>query len=107
MAEPKRIRDGIRAVEAATQVFAPAAAMHYCRLLDSRNQRSVVLHPAEPSGLEVLRRLVRAADVFVTNCLPAVLETPSLIYVECGHPRPAPEWGTDTVDVLRSLNPED
>jgi len=116
MGGQRRILEGIRVVEVATHVFAPAAAtvmsdfgaevikierpegdahrrlaatpplpvaeMNYCWLLDGRNKRSVVLNLAEPAGLEVLHKLVRTADVFVTNYLPAVLEKLHLTYAE-------------------------
>ena len=88
MAEPTRTLDGIREVEAATHVFASAAAMHYCRLLDSRNQR----------------RLVRAADVFVTNCLPAMLEELRIAWAD---PEPLNPRIRARRRNLRSLQPED
>ena len=52
----------------------PVSEMNYCWLLDNRNKRSVALDLGEPRGLEILQKLVRKADVFVTNYLPAVLE---------------------------------
>jgi crotonobetainyl-CoA:carnitine CoA-transferase CaiB-like acyl-CoA transferase len=58
----------------------PVCEMNYCWLLDNRNKRSVVLDLAEPAGLRSLRKLVRRADVFITNYLPAVLEKLRITY---------------------------
>jgi crotonobetainyl-CoA:carnitine CoA-transferase CaiB-like acyl-CoA transferase len=60
----------------------PVADMNYLWLLDGRNKRSVVLDLAEPAGLEVLYKLIRKADVFITNYLPEVLEKLHLTYEE-------------------------
>ncbi len=58
----------------------PVAEMNYCWLLDNRNKRSVVLNLTESKGLQALYQLVRRADVFVTNYLPAVLEKLHIAY---------------------------
>lgn len=46
----------------------------------SRNKRSFGLDVGKPDGLEVLLRLVRGADVFVTNFLPAARERLKITY---------------------------
>ena len=38
----------------------------------NRGARSIMLDALSPGGREVLERLVRTADVFLTNCLPSV-----------------------------------
>src|SRR5579864_2803439 len=60
----------------------PVAEMNYCWLLDGRNKRSVVLNLAEPAGREILYKLVRTADVFVTNYLPAVLDKLNIAWAD-------------------------
>jgi crotonobetainyl-CoA:carnitine CoA-transferase CaiB-like acyl-CoA transferase len=42
--------------------------------LDNRGKRSVVADLSRPEGLEIARRLVASADVFVTNVRPRALE---------------------------------
>ena len=46
---------------------AAPSARNYFWELDSRNKRSLVLDLKNPDGLAVLHRLVRQADVFITN----------------------------------------
>src|SRR5262245_25539712 len=48
--------------------------------LDNRNKRSVAVNVQTPAGLEVMRRLLRAADVFVTNLRAAALARARLSY---------------------------
>ncbi len=51
--------------------------------LDGRNKRSLALDLRLPAGQAVLRRLVRAADVFITNYPPPVrrrLGSPTTIW---------------------------
>ncbi|WP_179404078.1 CaiB/BaiF CoA transferase family protein [Burkholderia guangdongensis] len=45
----------------------PKADLNYVWLLDNRNKRGLALNLASPEGLAVLQRLVRQADVFITN----------------------------------------
>jgi formyl-CoA transferase len=50
----------------------PECVHNYCWLLDGRNKRSVALDLTKPEAREALRRLVRVADVFITNYHPSV-----------------------------------
>jgi crotonobetainyl-CoA:carnitine CoA-transferase CaiB-like acyl-CoA transferase len=43
------------------------SAVDWCWILTSRNKRSVALDLADPAGREAMMRLVRTADVFLTN----------------------------------------
>jgi crotonobetainyl-CoA:carnitine CoA-transferase CaiB-like acyl-CoA transferase len=45
----------------------PYAAGNWFWQLDGRNKRSIALNLKTPQGLEVLHRLVRGCDVFITN----------------------------------------
>jgi crotonobetainyl-CoA:carnitine CoA-transferase CaiB-like acyl-CoA transferase len=50
----------------------PAGDRNYAWELDSRNKRSLAIDLKHPEGVAVLHRLVRGADVFITNLpLPA------------------------------------
>ena len=66
----------------------PECVHNYCWLLTGRNKRSVALDLTLPEAREVMRELVRGADVFITNYHPSVLEKLEL------------RW-----DDLRPLNP--
>lgn len=46
----------------------------------NRNKRSLCLDIKQPAGLEALKKLIAAADVFVTNVRPAALERAGLDY---------------------------
>jgi len=48
----------------------------------SRNKRSLGVDLAKPQGLEILHRLVKSADVFVTNYLPAARERLKITYAD-------------------------
>ncbi len=48
--------------------------------LDNRGKRSIILDTASPDGREVLLRLVKDADVFLTNVRPGGLERAGLSY---------------------------
>ena len=53
----------------------PACQEDYCWLLTSRGKRSVALDLKDAEAREILLRLVRQTDVFVTNYPPRVLES--------------------------------
>lgn len=48
--------------------------------LDNRGKRSVALNTATPEGVEAIKRLVKDADVFLTNVRPGGLERAGLDY---------------------------
>src|SRR5437762_2878715 len=48
--------------------------------LDNRNKRGVAINVQTPEGSAVVRRLLRDADVFVTNLRPAALARAGLAY---------------------------
>src|SRR5260370_36893362 len=48
--------------------------LDWCWVLTSRNKKSVALDLGRPEGREALIRLVRTADVFVTNYQKTLLE---------------------------------
>ncbi len=48
--------------------------LDWCWVLTSRNKKSVALNLARPEGREALIRLVRTADVFLTNYQRTLLE---------------------------------
>lgn len=66
----------------------PLSEHLFCWILDGRNRKSVALNLEDEGAREVLLRLVRTADVFITNYQPALVEKFRLGYEE-----------------LRSLNP--
>jgi crotonobetainyl-CoA:carnitine CoA-transferase CaiB-like acyl-CoA transferase len=63
----------------------PVSEVNYCWLLDGRNKRSIVLNLSDPSGCDVLMRLIETADVFITNYQPSVLERLRLRYEDISH----------------------
>jgi formyl-CoA transferase len=52
----------------------PASEHLFCWMLDARNRKSLALNLEEPAAREVLFKLVRTADVFITNFLPALAD---------------------------------
>jgi len=48
--------------------------------LDNRGKRSVVLDTRKPEGREALLRLIRAADIFITNRRPGALKAAGIDY---------------------------
>jgi formyl-CoA transferase len=58
----------------------PVSEHNFVWLLESRNKRSLALDLSKADGQAVLHRLVREADVFVTNYPPAVRERLGITY---------------------------
>ena len=52
----------------------PKSELNYCWILTGRNKKSVALDLTDPEGREALLRLVKTADVFVTNYQSQLLE---------------------------------
>ena len=48
----------------------PESDIDYCFLMVNRNKKGIALNLKAPEGLEALRRLVKSADVFITNFRP-------------------------------------
>lgn len=48
--------------------------------LDNRGKRAICIDTSTPEGVDVLKRLVRDADVFITNTRPGALERAGLDY---------------------------
>ena len=80
--------------------------------LDNRGKRSVVVDLAVPEGAEIVRRLIRDADVFLTNLRPEAVERlglgpdellaefPKLVYASVsGYGLEGPEVGRAGYDV--------
>lgn len=63
--EPPGMGDAYRHV--ARNPGMPKSEHNYAWLLDNRSKRSLALNLASPEGQDVLHRLVRQADVFITN----------------------------------------
>lgn len=60
----------------------PVSDQNYCWILDDRNKKSVALDLADPEAREALLRLVRAADVFITNFQPQLQRKFRLEYTD-------------------------
>ncbi|MCC7236986.1 MAG: CoA transferase [Bryobacterales bacterium] len=58
----------------------PLAEWNYCWIMDSRSKRSVALDLNQEAARQALLRLIRRADVFVTNYQPALLRKFRLRY---------------------------
>ena len=64
-----------------TQVPGMAVSEHaYCWILENHSKRSLALDLGKPSALEVLYKLIRGADVFITNYQPQLLRKFGLEY---------------------------
>lgn len=48
----------------------PLSDQNYCWILEARNKKSVALDLKDPTAREALLRLVKAADIFITNYQP-------------------------------------
>ncbi|HMG34399.1 MAG TPA: CoA transferase [Blastocatellia bacterium] len=71
--------------------FLPGMAVsehNYCWLLDARNKRSLALDLRHPEGKSILRTLVAAADVFITNYPPDLAAKLQVRYEDIGSENP-------------------
>ncbi len=78
--------DPIRALGAMGIQF--ALPVHPAFELDNRNKRSVAVDVQTTGGRAVVRRLLREADVFVTNVRPAGLQRAGLTYADLREENP-------------------
>ena len=76
--EPPGTGDPYRALSA--QPGFPESEHNYCWSLDARNKRSLALDLSNPEGRDVLHRLVRETDIFVTNMPLKVRERLGISY---------------------------
>jgi crotonobetainyl-CoA:carnitine CoA-transferase CaiB-like acyl-CoA transferase len=60
----------------------PISDLFYCWILEARNKKSVALDLGKPEGREALLKLVRTADVFITNYQPSLVCKFQLSYEE-------------------------
>lgn len=60
----------------------PLSEHLFCWILDGRNRKSIVLNLEDNSAREVLLKLVRNADVFITNFQPALVQKFRVSYDE-------------------------
>src|SRR5215831_7284439 len=60
----------------------PLSEHLFCWILDGRNRKSVALNLEDPAAREALLRLIRTADVFITNYQPPLVEKFRLNYDE-------------------------
>ena len=60
----------------------PASDENYCWDLDSRNKKSIVVDLKSSRGHSVLAKLLKTADVLITNYHPSVLKELKLTYEE-------------------------
>ena len=58
----------------------PESEQDYCWILDGRNKKSVVVNLKSEAGHEIVLKLSRDADVFLTNFHPSVLNDLKLTY---------------------------
>jgi crotonobetainyl-CoA:carnitine CoA-transferase CaiB-like acyl-CoA transferase len=72
--EPPGIGDLTRAMGGRKRGMSPTYAVA------NRNKRSIVINLKEPAGVEVLKRLVAKADVFVQNFRPGAVERMGIGY---------------------------
>jgi crotonobetainyl-CoA:carnitine CoA-transferase CaiB-like acyl-CoA transferase len=63
----------------------PECPIPYSYLVDNRSKRGIALDLKQPDGLAVLQRLVRTADVFLTNYRPQAIERLRLRYEDLSH----------------------
>jgi len=60
----------------------PVSDLHYCWILDGRNKKSLALNLARDEGRDALLKLVKTADVFITNYPAPVVRKLRLSYEE-------------------------
>ena len=60
----------------------PESEENYCWELDSRNKKSVVVDLKSQQGYSVIEKLIKSADVLITNYHPSVLQELHLTYEE-------------------------
>jgi crotonobetainyl-CoA:carnitine CoA-transferase CaiB-like acyl-CoA transferase len=58
----------------------PESTENYAWMLDSRNKKSLALNLKSPTGREALYKLIKTADVFITNYQPSVLQDLGIRY---------------------------
>ncbi len=58
----------------------PASEINYCWIQDARNKQSLALNLNEETGREALRRLIKTADIFISNYTPDLIEKFELSY---------------------------
>ncbi len=58
----------------------PESEIPFCFVQDNRNKRSIALDLKTEAGQEILQKLVKTADVFVTNYRPSALKKLNLTY---------------------------
>jgi crotonobetainyl-CoA:carnitine CoA-transferase CaiB-like acyl-CoA transferase len=58
----------------------PVSDQNYCWILDDRNKKSLALNLSDDEALQVLRKLIATADIFVTNYQPQSLRKFKLTY---------------------------
>jgi crotonobetainyl-CoA:carnitine CoA-transferase CaiB-like acyl-CoA transferase len=78
--EPPGLGDPFRHMP--THPGMPASQHNYCWTMEARNKRSLALDLKQPAGRDVLYRLVRDADVFITNFPPPVRERLGVAYAQ-------------------------
>jgi crotonobetainyl-CoA:carnitine CoA-transferase CaiB-like acyl-CoA transferase len=66
----------------------PECAENYCWILTGRGKKSIALDVRHPDGRAVAHALVGAADVFITNLHPSVLEKLGMAYDDVGPTNP-------------------
>jgi crotonobetainyl-CoA:carnitine CoA-transferase CaiB-like acyl-CoA transferase len=60
----------------------PVSEHLFCWMLDGRNRKSIALNLEDEAAREALLRLVRSADVFITNYQPALVQKFRVSYEE-------------------------
>jgi crotonobetainyl-CoA:carnitine CoA-transferase CaiB-like acyl-CoA transferase len=62
----------------------PVSEHNYCWLLDGRNKKSLALDLRDEAACEILRKLIAAADVFITNYPPELAAKFQVRYEDIG-----------------------